>query len=271
MSVAEVRAARRDARLAEFCRRLPTGTAQARRLDVVICALARDLGPLAAELPGRIEAIGGLFRSWQAVVYENDSTDGTAGALDAWRAPGAHVVHGHKGPGWPRHGHDLGAYRLRQMAWYRAHVRELSLRLPPAEVYLVMDTDFDGPPFLGGILHSLSHWGEWDAIFGFDARSSFPHWIGDLFAYESTPDNRGRRYPQEFGAPLIPVLSAFGGIGLYTRAAWLAGDYEAERPPRHFEHLAFHDSMIRAGRNRLFLNPSMVTLPSAQLNAPVAP
>ena len=260
-AVAEVLRERAATLRAEFVRRVPDGATRARQLDAVIVGLARDLGDVAPLLPGRIESIGGLFRSWRCVMYENDSTDGTAEALDSWQHPSACVVHGSKGPGWPRHASTLDAFRLRQMAWYRAHVREMSLRLPPADVYIVIDTDFAGDPPLDGIRHSMSSWGAWDAVFAFDARASYPHWIGDLFAYEEIPENKGRRWPQQFGAPLIPVLSAFGGMGIYTRAAWLAGDYEAERPPRHFEHLAFHDSMRRGGRDRLYLNPSMVTLP----------
>jgi hypothetical protein len=52
------------------------------------------------------------------------------------------------------------------------------------------------------------------------------------------------------GSDPIPMNSAFGGLCLYRREAYLAGVYEGG----DCEHVSLHRSMQRAGY-QLFLNP----------------
>jgi hypothetical protein len=56
----------------------------------------------------------------------------------------------------------------------------------------------------------------------------------------------------------VPVVSCFGGLGIYRMACLKAGSYDADDPG----HATFHDRLRRAGMGRLFLNPSQIVLHS---------
>ena len=64
--------------------------------------------------------------------------------------------------------------------------------------------------------------------------------------------------------PLFAVQSAFGGVGIYRWDAVRGREYGVEenrgdgRVEVISEHSFLHRRMIEAGRNRLFINPSMV-------------
>ena len=59
--------------------------------------------------------------------------------------------------------------------------------------------------------------------------------------------------------PLIPVLSAFGGLGLYRTAALKGAWYGARGASGDIicEHVVLHQAMIASGK-RLFIDPSMI-------------
>jgi hypothetical protein len=58
------------------------------------------------------------------------------------------------------------------------------------------------------------------------------------------------------GNELVPVQSAFGGTAIYTKDAFLSSTYDGY----DCEHLCFHESLIKKGFNKLFLNPSFIVL-----------
>src|SRR5439155_10282300 len=58
------------------------------------------------------------------------------------------------------------------------------------------------------------------------------------------------------GEPLLPIWSCFGGLGVYTIAAFGAARYEGG----DCEHVELHRQMRKAGYGRLFLNPSQIVL-----------
>jgi hypothetical protein len=60
----------------------------------------------------------------------------------------------------------------------------------------------------------------------------------------------------ERGTPLVPVTSCFGGLGIYAMAAYREGRYGID----DLEHATFHRSLIAAGYDRLFLNPSQLVI-----------
>jgi hypothetical protein len=59
------------------------------------------------------------------------------------------------------------------------------------------------------------------------------------------------------GRKLIPVNSAFGGIGIYKSWCFFSADYYGDGPIRECEHVTFHRQLKLLGA-RLYLNPRFV-------------
>ena len=60
------------------------GREVARQQSVVIVGQARSIGAMLPHTIRRLEEIGNCFRSWSAVIVENDSIDDTKAVLQAW-------------------------------------------------------------------------------------------------------------------------------------------------------------------------------------------
>jgi hypothetical protein len=59
------------------------------------------------------------------------------------------------------------------------------------------------------------------------------------------------------GRKLIPVNSAFGGIGIYKSWCFFSADYSNDEPTQECEHVSFHKHLKILGA-RLYLNPRFV-------------
>jgi hypothetical protein len=82
--------------------------------------------------------------------------------------------------------------------------------------------------------------------------AQYDAWAAKLSTWE---DNRDHGWFHQLvppvGSPPIPMNSAFGGLCLYRREAYLSGVYDGST----CEHVPFHRSMQASGY-QLFLNPS---------------
>jgi hypothetical protein len=59
------------------------------------------------------------------------------------------------------------------------------------------------------------------------------------------------------GKTLIPVDSAFGGIGIYRSWCFFREDYADEQSPQECEHVSFHKKLQLAGA-KLYINPRFI-------------
>lgn len=205
-----------------------------------------------------------------SVVYllENDSKDDTADKLQHWCAAGRGTRHLQRltlstdrmmSIRCPERGNRM-AY-LRNILADR--LREEHKRLP-VDYVLVVDMDLECY-VMDGVLHSLGQQ-NWDMLGA----------NGILFAHRMDVKNYPLQYdawafreqsyrpmtcmevnPRTFtpGSPLCPVLSCFGGVGLYRAAAYVRGSYVGG----DCEHVGFHRTLRENGYGRHFLNPSMLT------------
>jgi hypothetical protein len=153
-----------------------------------------------------------------------------------------------------------------EMAYYRNRCRELALGCNERfDLFLVIDPDVRGVSH-EGVLHSFSYWGEFDAMFSNGLFHRMSHgqcraleydawaWRQGTWAPRSSGDVNNRRIRR--GGPLIPVLSAFGGLGLYTAQAFCSAEYSGG----DCEHVPFHRAMHEHGYVRRFVNPSQIVL-----------
>lgn len=232
------------------------------RSRVVICGIARDLGDtLAWNLP-RFRRIAEPFREARFVFYENDSQDPTPERLEAWAREDSRVRVISERLGAPRWGSVPDLARARDLAACREKVRRRAVReFSDFDYAIVLDPDLCGFSY-DGIAHSIGQDG-WDAI---GANGLAPRWgrpiYWDTWAFRALghPDvHRSLEVSLMVlprGAPMLPVLSCFGGLVIYRMAAFASAEYGGDE----CEHVTFHKRMGRAGFPRVFLNPSQVVL-----------
>jgi len=232
------------------------------RSRVVICGIARDLGePLRWNLP-RIRRIAEPFRDARFVFYENDSVDDTRERLEAWAREDPRVSVLSERLGAPRWGSVPDPARARDLAACREKVRRHAVReAGDFDFAIVLDPDLCGFSY-DGIAHSLGQ-DDWDAL---GANGLAPRWgrpiYWDTWAFRALghPDVHGSLEVSLMvlprGAPLLPVLSCFGGLALYRMAAFAAAAYGGDE----CEHVTLHKRMCLAGYPRVFLNPSLIVL-----------
>lgn len=245
------------------CRR---GAARMARMRVAVTGLARNLAPVLPLTIRRVERLCSLFADARVIVYENDSTDGTKHMLQAWagRNPRVHVTlddcHD------PRNPPTRCLARAERMARYRERCQRLILdRCGNVDVVIVADLDVSGGWSLDGIANSFGHDG-WDFVgsngliyrregLSINATRQYDMWALRFDAdLTPLPTKNGRSHAYPRGAPLVPVTSCFGGLGIYRMDAYRAGRYG----PADTEHAIFHRELIRRGHGRLFLNPSQI-------------
>jgi hypothetical protein len=219
-----------------------------------------------------VDELAGLWRDCVYYVYENDSTDGTAEALDAFALRQWVTVEHDSLGGLDARGFDrerterLAHCRSRCQTWVKHHAAD-------ANYVLVLDTDPHGGFSVDGVLNSLGWFcqmlGEsWHrrepgamassslyiarAASGESIAVQYDAWPAKLNTWEDRRDhNWFHHLLPPVGSPPIAMNSAFGGLCLYRREAYLAGVYDGNT----CEHVGFHRAMQNAGY-QLFLNPS---------------
>jgi hypothetical protein len=147
------------------------------------------------------------------------------------------------------------------MAHYRNQNTKLMLTTgDPTDYVLVLDLDI-GQYSRAGLAHSLSH--EFDVMGSNGLYLSKGQYIqNDVWAWrrpgDPTPLTLRDVHPivPPVGAPLIPLLSCFGGMALYRYAAYTSAVYMGG----DCEHVPFHRSLVAQGYDRIFLNPSQIVL-----------
>ncbi len=245
-----------------YTERVKSGRIQAGRLDLVVCGLVRNCEYQLPNTLATIEGTGALFRNWTSVIFENDSTDRSSLLLHQWSQAHPDFVIDSKVLGeriWPM---KRSARRGTAMARYRNHCRNHVLeRFSHADLVMVVDMDLVDWS-LNGILHSMSYWQDWDAMFSNGVRKDREAWVQyDAWALRkesweplSFKSVKNDVYPLTH--PPVPVRSAFGGLGLYSMNLYQAAEYGG----RDCEHVVFHRNAWEAGFTRLFINPAMKTI-----------
>ena len=118
---------------------------------LVIGILARDcINSLRNNIP-RVEELGNMFKEYHAVVYENDSVDGTTEYLKQWAERNPNIIAiseelkqvtiPPKSKHTPKP--SKSEWRIQKMAWFRNRVlREVNQRFSP-DYFCFLDIDFE--------------------------------------------------------------------------------------------------------------------------------
>ena len=204
---------------------------------VVICTLARDIQRNALTCMQRIERIGQCFSTYQVLVYENGSQDGSRRLLQEWamRNPNVRLLdevvvpadeHNAACTGYELECKGAGRLRMQRMARCRNHYLDaldaMDAAAPTKEaaagVVMVIDFDCAGVVSLDGLRTAMACSQQWD----------------------SCSANGTMQFP-----PLYLVESA------YDSMAFLSADEPVERQlrdplmRRHIRHTAFYMQRVR--------------------------
>jgi hypothetical protein len=242
------------------------GRAVMARSRVAITGLARNLGAILPTTIARIERLGSLFADHRVIVYENDSTDDTKLILRSWAARNRRIHVMTEDCSDPVNPTTRCLHRIERMARYRTHCQDAVRALcPDYDFTIVIDLDVAGGWSEDGVANTFGHEG-WDFVgangliyrregLDFNALRQYDMWALRFDeALTPLPTQDAHRYRFRVGEPLVPVTSCFGGMGIYTMSAYLAGRYAAS----DCEHVAYHRGLVGGGYRRLFLNPSQV-------------
>lgn len=247
------------------------GRVEARRQKLAIVGICRNAMPHLRNTLALVDELAGLWRDCSLYVYENDSTDETARVLDdfairQWVTVEHDTLGGEDSRGFePERTVRLAKCRTRCQDWVRRHAAD-------ASYVMVLDADPHGGFSVDGVLNSLGWFCQMlgesfhrrepgamasHSLFAREEQGGFgiaayDAWAARLNFWEDRRDHGWfHMFMPPVGSDPIPMNSAFGGLCLYRREAYLAGVYEGG----DCEHVLHHKEMQKAGY-QLFLNPS---------------
>lgn len=247
------------------------GRVEARRQKLAIVSICRSAMPHLTNTLRLVDELAGLWRDCSMYVYENDSADETPKVLDdfairQWVTVEHDTLGGEDARGFePERTVRLAKCRTRCQDWVRKNAAD-------ANYVMVLDTDPHGGFSVDGVLNSLGWFCEMlgesfhrrepgamasHSLFvkkeeGGYGVAAYDAWAARLSWWEDRREHKWfHMLMPPVGSTPIPMNSAFGGLCLYRREAYLAGIYEGG----DCEHVFHHKAMQRAGY-QLFLNPS---------------
>ena len=245
----------------EYDRRVQEGTWAAKDLKVTFCVLARDCADNIPRFKLFVKGVSKLFKECRVLVVENDSVDGTRTELmKVQEAFPTQTTLSFLAKGNKKWGMVRDPARGDDMAYYRNYCRKYAISImPDADYYIPMDSDLAAWS-IDGLCHTLSYAGEFDVMFSNGLRKDKGKWVQyDAWAWREntwspvafkTVKNR----VFDLGDPLVPMLSAFGGMAVYSGDAYRACEYTGG----DCEHVGLHRNIRRKGYKRVFINPSQI-------------
>jgi hypothetical protein len=252
----------------DYLERVATGRKRMSESTAVICGLARDVERILPQTIARIESMGTLFADYRVVIYENDSQDQTKDLLTQWaqRNPKADVTIEQRGD--PINPNARCLRRAERMANYRNTCLEaVRTRYKDFTHVIVVDTDLEFGWSNEGVANTFGH-DDWDFVganglilrrcgVSMNTFLQYDAWAfrqDEQFTPLTTAEVNYMSWQR--GEPLVPVTCSFGGLGVYRMAAYLAGSYAGH----DIEHVTHQQVARSRGFNKVFLNPSQITL-----------
>ncbi|MDB5388806.1 MAG: hypothetical protein JWM11_4452 [Planctomycetaceae bacterium] len=251
----------------EYDQRVITGRDRMSRQTVVICGLCRNVRHFLPKFAARAERLGSMFRDYRIVLFENDSTDATLEFLTDWQLQDVRVHVLSERLGTIRYQQIRSIERAEWMAEYRNRYLNYAVEQFGEFDYMVaIDTDLAGGWSFDGLANTFGQ-DDWDFVgsYGLHQRNvdQSSEWLQfDAWAFRAI----GHPHPHsnievnsmifDRGEPLLPVLSCFGGMGVYRMLAVQTARYGSP----DMEHAELHNHMRRLNFGRLFLNPSQIVL-----------
>ncbi len=255
--------------------RLVQGRKKMSELKAVFMGLARDNADTIRHTLDNIRRLGESFETFSCIFFENDSRDNTLSILKEFQENEGkqnHIVHVL---------HESGlATNKRPSISFLADCRNKCLNFLKArrgteyrdfDVTIVVDLDMAYEWDIRGFEDTFSHYSGFDFV-GSNGIAWRDGTMYDLFAFRTrehcTPPCEfsdwlchfcrtvRRKYLVENPNGLFPVLSCFGGLGIYRTEAIVKAEYKSVK--EDCEHVHLHEMMRNAGHSRQYMNPKQI-------------
>lgn len=256
-------------------RRVAEGRLRLAMSSVAIVGLARNCGDALSANLGRLTGLVKGAGEWRLHIESNDCDDHTPHVLANFCREHAQATFHYQVLNRASYGAEFAGRRTIAMAEYR-DLCQRWVRACAGDADYVIAIDFDqwGGWSLDGVLSGLAWLVEMPGAYGMSSVSLFqydfgngPQWahydlwalrgVGQAGCYYDTYTNGyggwGYGWLPPVGSPPVLVASAFGGLTIYRRDAYLKGTYDGTQD---CEHVPLHQSIARATGQNLYLNPS---------------
>jgi hypothetical protein len=277
--------------------RVAKGYAKMKNTTIVFTGLCINIAPKVEFLIKRMEHMGGFFKDYRVVIFENDSSDGTRELLKhlTLTNPKVHLVpcpedSECKLKAKPAvHSGTFSSSRMEKMTDYRNRsLNYVRRNFSHFDCLGVIDLDIHGPISMDGLANSFGYWDSWDTISAFGMNGitlsmGRPVYY-DLIAYKpnSKPYSKGAHLninenrfhivpivmqtsKLQVGMHPVKVESGFAGMALYKMNIINAGiDYTPIDGHYQCEHITFNKNIYDAGFQNIYMNPSMLILVGPQ-------
>lgn len=208
---------------------------------ILICGVGRNIEEAVPNLIESVNRLGSKFLDYRAIIYENNSTDGTKDLLKKWADGDPHVIYISEQLSAKTLSGESSmkmTHRIEKIARARNIVMDIAMQknFDDYKYVLWADLDHRKPWDVGPIVETILHPQEdWDAVLAYGAYDLFamrsPKWpigfelLGDF--YWKNLDTFRNGFVLDRDGPWEKVYSAFGGFGIYKRESIRGCRYSA--------------------------------------------
>ncbi len=260
---------------------------------IVIAGLCINIEKKIPNLNKKLEHIGGFFKDYKCVIFENDSKDNTRTKLKELEQKNDNIkiMECSDAPDCKygaisatQHG-LISEERMEKMSNYRNKLLDyVKNNYSDYDCVMFMDLDLKGPMDMNGVANSFGYYDIWDTISAFGLNgvsftSGYPIYYdtlayndGTYSVYNSATDAINiilAMNKKSIGDEPIKVLSGFGGMAIYKMKVFNNRNninYTPVDGKYVCEHYILHNNMIKNGYDKIYINPNMVLLSGPQGN-----
>lgn len=242
---------------------LKQGKEELKKHKVLIAGISRDNFSAIKHVIKRIENLGSEFADYRAVIFENDSSDGTKLTLWFWQILNNKVTilsEDFKNKKRPS---------IKFLADLRnKYIDYLKDKHLDFDIVFIIDMDMKKGWDMRGIYDSFARIDKWDAVCANGIHTKHGN-MWDAFAFRNDEFNKTTDYPNFWeevippiqkiylpGTELIKVKSCFGGMAFYKRKVIDSCRYDSIN--EDCEHVFFHDCISAKNNGTMYMNPNMI-------------
>lgn len=225
---------------------------EASSTNILICGIAKNIIRTCEITKNSCQKLCEKVDDYRIIIYENNSTDGTKDFLKSWAEEDSKVIFLSENLS----GSDLELDRVTLIARARNKVLDVAMKSEYDSFPIMIMADLDMHPWdVEEILYTIHNKEySWDAVFAYGGYDLFAFRTKEcLIGYELVGHKYWSYVPYHYMQSIEcdslwkPVLSAFGGLGIYKREA-IAGCRYSSNVTKDLE-IVIHTYLKKALKN----------------------